>query len=298
MDTRLLRAFVILADTENYREASSRLCISQPALTKQIKLLETQLELTLFERGRHGAMLTEHGKTLLPYAKNTLNHVAEFLNQAIALSEIPPITLNVGFGISAFQEASFFVARLQEQLPSVIIQLDDMPSHKMREKLNQHQLDIAFTRSDNRSSTESLVSHPLKTEMLTLAIAKGQPQNKTIRDYLTHNPLLMLRAQRGFGLYQQIQQYLQSENLHITPQQEASDIQTLVAMVAAKIGVSLVPFSARHIGGENIDFIPIQHNVNAKWQIDVVWQTSLPRAWQSLFEHLLEETRIKFANGA
>ncbi|HGN1704474.1 TPA: LysR family transcriptional regulator [Providencia rettgeri] len=296
MDTRLLRAFTILADTENYREASSRLCISQPALTKQIKLLESQLELTLFERGRYGAMLTEHGRTLLPYAKHALNHMNELVNQAIALREIPPITLNVGFGISTFQEASFFVARLQEQLPNITILLDDMPSNTMREKLHLHQLDIAFTRCDNQYSVDSLVRTPLKTEVLALAIAKDHPQKSTISDYLTHYPLLMLRAQRGLGLYQQIQQYLQSENIHISPLQEANDIQTLVALVAAKIGISLVPFSTRHIGGENVDFIPIQNNANAKWQIAVVWQTSLPKAWQTTFEKLLEEIHVKFAN--
>ncbi|MGG4608470.1 LysR family transcriptional regulator [Providencia sp. Me31A] len=296
MDTRLLRAFIILADTENYREASSRLYISQPALTKQIKLLENQLDLKLFERGRHGAMLTEHGRILLPYAKQALNHMAELLNQAIVLRETPPLSLNVGFGISTFQEASFFVARLQEQLPNLTIQLDDMPSDTMREKLHQHQLDIAFIRFDHQDSVDSLVSHPLKTEVLALAIAKDHPQNSAINDYLTRYPLLMLRAERGFGLYQQIQQYLQSENIHIAPLQEANDIQTLVALVTAKIGISLVPFSARHIGGENIDFIPIQHNPNAKWQIAVVWQTSLPKAWQTTFERLLEEIHVKFAN--
>ncbi|MEQ4733317.1 LysR substrate-binding domain-containing protein [Providencia rettgeri] len=92
------------------------------------------------------------------------------------------------------------------------------------------------------------------------------------------------------GLYQQVQHYLQSENLHITPRQEASDIQTLIALVAAKVGISLVPYSAKQIGGENIDFIPIQDNANAQWQVDLVWQTTLPKTWQSLIEKLVEET--------
>ncbi|MEX6209207.1 LysR family transcriptional regulator [Providencia huaxiensis] len=109
MDTRLLRAFITLADTANYREAASRLCISQPALTKQIKLLENQLGIILFQRGRHGAVLTESGQALLPYAKQAISQIMELLNQAIALGEKPPLSLNVGFGISTFQEASFLL---------------------------------------------------------------------------------------------------------------------------------------------------------------------------------------------
>ena len=62
MDTRLLNAFVVLADTGHFGEASKQLCISQPALTKQIKTLESQLDIVLFERGRHGAKLTQEGQ--------------------------------------------------------------------------------------------------------------------------------------------------------------------------------------------------------------------------------------------
>ena len=289
MDTRLLRAFIALAKTKNYREASIHLCISQPALTKQIKLLENQLDLRLFERGRHGAELTEQGLALLPSAKHVLNDVEELLNQASSLNEKPPQVLNVGFGISTFQEASLFVAHLREKLPNVSIVLDDMPSHSMREKLKEHQLDIAFARHDSQSTTENLFSLPLKNEVLALAISNDYPKNHSIQDYLTQYPLLMLRAERGLGLYQQIQHYLQSEDLHITPLQEARDIQTLIALVAAKVGVSLVPYSAKYISQEGVHFIPLHHSEAAKWQIDVVWHTSLPKAWQSTFRNLIHK---------
>ncbi|WP_353242640.1 LysR family transcriptional regulator [Providencia sp.] len=283
MDTRLLRAFITLAETKNFKEASMRLYISQPALTKQIKLLEEQLNVRLFERGRHGAMLTAHGIALLPYAKQTLSHLQELLNQALVLKEEPPKVLNVGFGISSFQEASLFVTHLREKLPSVAIVLDDMPSHIMRENLLSHQLDIAFTRHAPHDPTANMISQPLKTEVLALAIPREYAQHNSIRDYLTQYPLLMLRAERGLGLYQQIQHYLQSENLHITPLQEASDIQTLIALVAAKAGISLIPYSAKYIAQEDVHFIPLHHCEAASWQIDVIWHTSLPKIWQSTF---------------
>lgn len=81
MDTRLLRAFVVLADTANYHTAASQLCITQPALTKQIKLLEQQLSITLFERGRHGAQLTENGRKLLPLRNKYYLKLSYFLTE-------------------------------------------------------------------------------------------------------------------------------------------------------------------------------------------------------------------------
>ncbi|CAJ1799230.1 HTH-type transcriptional regulator TdfR [Aeromonas salmonicida] len=67
-DLRQLQAFVMLAETTNYREAASRLFITQPALTKQIQGLELALGSTLFNRGRHGAQLTAIGTQLLTQA--------------------------------------------------------------------------------------------------------------------------------------------------------------------------------------------------------------------------------------
>ncbi|MEX6207455.1 LysR family transcriptional regulator [Proteus mirabilis] len=61
-----------LSDTGHFGEASKQLCISQPALTKQIKTLESQLDIVLFERGRHGAKLTQEGQYLLNQAQVVL----------------------------------------------------------------------------------------------------------------------------------------------------------------------------------------------------------------------------------
>lgn len=295
MDTRLLRAFITLAETQNYREASSRLYISQPALTKQIQLLEKQLDITLFERGRRGAILTPHGQKLFPYAQQVLVQTAEFFHQATTLREQPPHVLTVGFGISTFQEASFFVARLREKLPDIAIQLDDMPSHQMEKQLQAHELQIAFTRQFAVKTTDNLISKTLKSEILALAITQKTAPQLSIKEYLTQYPLLLLRQERGSRLYQQIQQYLQCENLLITPSQEANDIQTLIALVAAGVGVSLLPYSAKNIRQEGIRFIPIHSCEQAQWQINVIWQASLPKLWQNTISALIDEVYETFS---
>lgn len=295
MDTRLLRAFITLAETKNYREASSRLYISQPALTKQIQLLEKQLDIVLFERGRHGAILTPHGKILFPYAQQVLTQTTEFLHQSAVLREQPPIKLTVGFGISTFQEASFFVARLREKLPNIPVQLDDMPSHEMEKQLQAHELHIAFTRQFAFKTTDNLESKTLKSEVLALAVAQKSVSLLSMKEYLTHFPLLLLRAERGSKLHQQIQSYLQYESLSITPSQEANDIQTLIALVAAEVGISLLPYSARNISSKDIRFIPIQHCEQALWGIDVVWQASLPKLWQNTINELIDEVYGTFS---
>ncbi|MBG5919802.1 LysR family transcriptional regulator [Providencia stuartii] len=294
MDTRLLRAFVVLAETANYHTAASQLYVTQPALTKQIKQLERQLAITLFERGRHGAQLTENGHKLLPFAQQVLSQTNQLLNRASELSSQFPKSIYVGFGISVFQEASFFVARLREYLPKTTIYFDDMPSNIMSQKLANHQLQVAFLRRPETPFSTHFAVYPLKKETLSLAISTSQLTHQSIKQLLMTHPYLSLRKERGSGLSQQIEQFLEQQKISLIPAQEASDIQTIIALVGAGAGVSLVPYSARHISRHDVTFIPIENIASATWDIDVVWSSSLPASWQDIIRALLKETLHHF----
>lgn len=100
-DLRQLQAFVMLAESANYREAASRLFVTQPALTKQIQGLEQALGSTLFNRGRHGAELTAIGLQLLPQARALVDHGKGFEQHALALASGAAGRLNIGFGLSS-----------------------------------------------------------------------------------------------------------------------------------------------------------------------------------------------------
>lgn len=86
-DLRQLQAFVTVAQTANYRVAAERLFITQPALTKQIQVLEQTLGCTLFHRGRHGAELTAVGRQLLVQAQALIEQASEFERYALALAK-------------------------------------------------------------------------------------------------------------------------------------------------------------------------------------------------------------------
>jgi LysR family nitrogen assimilation transcriptional regulator len=84
MDLKQLRAFVTVAETGNVTRASSLLNIVQPAVSRQLRLLEEDLGSELFDRSRHGMQLTPSGKTMLEYARRILGEVAR------AKAEIQP----------------------------------------------------------------------------------------------------------------------------------------------------------------------------------------------------------------
>lgn len=106
VDTRLLRYFVAVAEEGTLTRAAQRLFVSQPALTKQIKQLETQLGVRLFTRSRTGMTLTEAGRTLAEQAPALLAGWGRVLRETRSAASRAARVLRVGFMASAANEAT------------------------------------------------------------------------------------------------------------------------------------------------------------------------------------------------
>lgn len=269
-DLRQLQAFVTLADTANYREAASRLFITQPALTKQIQGLEQTLGCTLFKRGRHGAELTALGAQLLTQASALVEHGREFESHALAVASGVAGRLKIGFGLSSFALAPALVARFKQQVTDVMVYLQDMPSAIQQEQLLSGQLQLGFMR---RPQTPQLQEHRLLIDRLVLAVptrmTEPDPAAFDVQQALTRQPLLQMVGHRCPGLSQQIAGFLGANRL-TGMVQEAEDIQTLVALVAAGIGNAILPRSVSFIAGPDVTLYPLS-GPSSEWEVSMVW---------------------------
>ncbi|MFQ2152298.1 LysR family transcriptional regulator [Aeromonas sanarellii] len=267
---RQLQAFVMLAETANYREAASRLFVTQPALTKQIQGLELALGSTLFNRGRHGAELTAIGLQLLPQARALVDHGKGFEQHALALASGAAGRLKIGFGISSFALAPSLVARFKQQVPDVLVHLQDMTSATQQELLLAGRLQLGFMR---RPDAPQLREHRLLTDRLVLAVPTRligpDPAAFDVAQALTRQPLLQMVGHRCPGLSQQIARFLGANRLSGIIQ-EAEDIQTLVALVAAGIGNAILPRSVGFIAGREVTLYPL-FGPWSEWEISLVW---------------------------
>ena len=269
-DLRQLQAFVTLADTANYRETASRLFITQPALTKQIQGLEQTLGCSLFKRGRHGAELTALGAQLLTQASALVKHGREFERHALAVASGVAGRLKIGFGLSSFALAPALVARFKQQVPDVMVHLQDMPSAIQQEQLLSGQLQLGFMR---RPQTPQLQEHRLLIDRLVLAVptrmTEPDPAAFDVQQALTSQPLLQMVGHRCPGLSQQIAGFLGANRL-TGMVQEAEDIQTLVALVAAGIGNAILPRSVSFIAGPDVTLYPLS-GPSSEWEVSMVW---------------------------
>lgn len=280
MDMRLLRAFLTVADEGNFGRAADRLSITQPALTKQVQALETQVSGRLFDRGRQGAVLTDLGRLLLPDARDVVARAEAFGLRAAQAARGEAGTLSVGFGLSSIELAPRAVAAFRLRYPTASIVLDDMSSKVQIERILADELHVGFVRLPVDADLEQLA---LQTDRLALAA----PRAPGPLPRLDEHPVVQLARTKGPGLVAQIERYCAV--LGVTPNvvQEAHDLQTVLALVAAGVGVALVPASAARIAPPSVRIAPIRRSA-AAWQVGAVFRAA-PTPMTSNFLAVLRE---------
>lgn len=165
MDIKQLKALITIAETKNMTKAAELLNIVQPAVSRQIRMLEDNLGITLFERGRQGMILNEHGITFVEYARRILNEIEK------AKAEIHPSAgtiggiVNVGLLPSTGDLlSSMLVSNLRKKFPGIKVRISTGYAGHMQNWLETGEIDIALLYS-GKSST-ALRLQPLVEEGL------------------------------------------------------------------------------------------------------------------------------------
>ncbi|MFK4790529.1 LysR family transcriptional regulator [Microbacterium sp. ZW T5_56] len=271
MELRLLRALVVAADRSTFSEAAAELSITQPAFTKQIQQLESLVGAPLFRRGRQGAALTSAGSALLEDAR-TLVALADRLDERMRrMARGDAGHLTVAFGLSSIAIAPRAVAAFRAALPGVTVRLEDMSSARQVEDVRSGELDVGFVRLP---APDDLRAAPVLSDRLVIACPPSwdaPPVSSDPAHWLHEHPRVALRPARGPGLTAQVNRYLVRIGSASKAIQEADDLQTVLALVAAGVGAAVVPESSRNIAPARVTM----HHLSGeyvRWEVGVVWR--------------------------
>ena len=145
MDITQLRAFVTVAYEGNLTRAAERLHVTQPAVSLQIKALQTALNLQLFSRTAGGMSLTDEGAKLLPYAERVIASFAEFRQSADTLHTTVSGSLAIGTILDPeFTRLGVFLKRLVESYPQISTELRHGMSGWVAQEIKAGALDLGF----------------------------------------------------------------------------------------------------------------------------------------------------------
>lgn len=258
MDLRQLRYFTVLAETLNFHRAAERLHMSQPPLTVAIRKLEEDIGAELFTRDPRGVRLTAAGLAALPAARATIaqaDQVREFARQG---AQGVRGRLSVGFIGSAVSELlPRIVTPFRTAFPAVTLSLVEMNSVDIMSDIESRKVDVGLVRLPLLNATGAVVE-VIERDTLVAAMPAAD-LGRSVRSI----PLASL-ADRPFIIYSPVSVLnatirLACHRTGFTPviSQEAIQVQTILSLVQAGLGVALVPACTARFAPEGVRLVPL-----------------------------------------
>ncbi len=256
MELRHLRYFLAVADTGSVTRAATQLGIQQPPLSQQLKALETELGVTLFERQPRGVALTAAGAALHADAVDLFARIDQMRARMQRMARGDEGSLSIGFTSSAAAHklTPEVLRACRRQFPRVALSLTECNAAEAIEQLVDGTLNAALLRApvqhpegvrfDLLLEEEMVIALPLDHPLLRRRAARGQGAAVPVSlKELAADPFILVRRPGAPGMYGDLLR--ECEALGFTPQigAEVERMLTNLNLVAAGAGVSVVPAS-------------------------------------------------------
>jgi LysR family transcriptional regulator, transcription activator of glutamate synthase operon len=252
-----LHWFVVLAESENMTEASARLNITQPALSRALARLEHRLHARLFDRVNRRLRLNRHGEILLEHARRCLAEFAAAEERITALVDPARGTVRLAFlhSVSTWLVPEM-LRRYREERPAVRFELRQAPGYQNIADLRDGLVDLAVTAP--RPAEPDIAWHPLHRERLCLAVPADHPLAGRHGCSLTEvagEPFVALRVE--LGMREISDELCAHAGFAPAIAFESSEIASMEGLVAAGLGVAIVPTPRAHRATPGVYYLPL-----------------------------------------
>jgi DNA-binding transcriptional LysR family regulator len=276
MELRHLRYFITVADELSFSRAAERLNMAQPPLSQQIQALETEMGAKLFDRTKRPLQLTLAGQAFLLEARSTLANLEQAVQRIQLIHQGELGHLSIGFTSSIANGILPNILRtFRQQYPAVKLILREENSSMQLHGLRDRQTDVVFLYQDHQLLAATDLDIMLfRQEPLVVALPEKHPLTKkatvSIVD-LMKEEFVMPSYQVVSGLPEKI--YGLCEQARFTPKValEAVFTVTILGLVAAEIGISILPASVQNLQRAGVVYRPIKEETIAN-QLIAVWR--------------------------
>jgi DNA-binding transcriptional LysR family regulator len=249
MELRHLKYFVAVAEEGHFGRAARRLFISQPPLSRQIRDLEEEVGVRLFERGRDRVRLTEAGRQFLEGARQTLVQADRTVALAKGAAEGKSGFLSIGYiPTGDLGVIPRVLLPFRKRYPKIELELRSLAVTPQIEELRRERIHLGFLRLPVHAP-DLRIEH-VHAEPLIVALQKGHPLARVSRvplSRLASEDFLIFPRRLAPTYYDEIISFFRKAGFSPKIGHEVESLQTQLALVSAGLGFALLPASVREI---------------------------------------------------
>lgn len=275
IELRHLRYFSAVAEELHFRKAADRLFISQPGLSRQIKQMEQELGLELFERSNKKVYLTKAGKYLQHEVELILKNLDHTFSHTRLIDQGKEGEISFGYVGSAMQNViPEFILKIKEEYPNIHYNLKEMENPDQIDALFMKEIDLAFVRLDK--VPKGLNIHPVFEDTFSLVLPESHALGRdNFRDLsaLKDEPFILFDQSYSPAYYEQVMQIFEQSGFHPLISHNTVHASTIFRLVENNLGISIVPTSLLLGYSMNIKSIELKR-IPQRTVLSVAWSSS------------------------
>ncbi|MGE6226733.1 LysR family transcriptional regulator [Paenibacillus chitinolyticus] len=256
MDLKKLHYFIAVAEELHFNRAAKKLNMTQPPLSQQIQVLEEELGVKLFERTKRQVRLTPAGTVFLEESRSLVAQLEQSIKKTRLAGQGKIGNLSIAFVDSAVGGTMVAVLKaFRERFPDVQLTLTEMTTAGQLQALHEAKIDVGFLRSADPSP--HITSRLYTNESLLAALPvthRLAKQSLLSVQSLADEPFILFPRDKGASFHDLILDFCLKHGFQPRIVQEAVQMYTIVNLVAAGIGISIVPSSVSAFRREDVVF--------------------------------------------
>jgi len=282
IDLRRLRHFLTVADTLHFGRAAERLGMTQPPLSQSIMALERDLNADLFVRSKRSVTLTPFGRAWLEHVRPAVQSIAALSDIAQRLRAGTTGRLSLAFVSTAdYNVLPRLVERYSASYADVELELIEATSDIQIEALIEGRINAGILISAPSALPAALAYRPLVTEPLVAAVPEPwiDEGRLTLIDGMLRSddwmaqPLIIFPARVSPDFHELVMGFYRSRGYQPFIRQEAIQMQTIISLVSAGLGMALVPASLQHLIRTGVRYVHIA-NGTPDLETGLAWRKS------------------------
>ncbi|TPB75357.1 LysR family transcriptional regulator [Burkholderia pseudomallei] len=276
IDLRRLRYFIVVAEELHFGKAAQRLHLAQPPLTRHISALEGELGLRLFDRSTRSVKLTAEGELFLPHARDVLDavHRAEIASQRAALGKEGKVALGYTSSVPLCDAFGTLIRNFARSFPDIELSLVEASSAQQGRSIKEGLLDIGIGWKNSFEDYEGCRVKTIAAEPLVVAVSQERAlasEASLAVEQLADETVVLFPP--GYGSTLDRKAFDLCATAGSTPRRGpgASQMTTMIALVAAGRGVAIVPEAVSTLRKPGVAYVPLTDE-SALIELVLMWR--------------------------